>query len=156
VTQIFEGSYIMLIAGRAFILLLVLVLPIAVPLVERNLEPFLFIMGVLAVSLSQLAGKQQLRMWQLVERALSFFLKTEHLKTLPKAYGDEMTARGIILRMLKVYLFIMALVFLGTGFRPAIDRYVVHLPGAVLYWLNMVSAVVDNATLTSARSPSAR
>jgi predicted cation transporter len=56
----------------------------------------------------------------------------------------------IILRTFKVYLFIMALVFLGEGFEPLIQKYVIHLSPQLLYWINMVSAVIDNATITSA------
>jgi predicted cation transporter len=56
----------------------------------------------------------------------------------------------LAVRSLKVYLFIMALVFLGTGFNPIVDKYVSVLPKEGLYWLNMISAVVDNATLASA------
>ncbi len=63
--------------------------------------------------------------------------------------GEE-SYREVIVRALKVYLFVMALVLLGEGFKPAIDRFVIGLPSPLLYWLNMVSAVLDNATLTTA------
>jgi predicted cation transporter len=56
----------------------------------------------------------------------------------------------VFLRAGKVYLFVVALVLLGTGFQPLIDAYVIHLPTAALYWINMISAVLDNATLTAA------
>lgn len=62
----------------------------------------------------------------------------------------EETYKDVIIRALKVYLFVMALVFLGDGFKPLIDRFVLGLPSPALYWLNMVSAVLDNATLTAA------
>ena len=60
------------------------------------------------------------------------------------------TYRDVLVRALKVYLFVMALVLLGEGFKPVIDRFVVGLGAPVLYWLNTVSAVLDNATLTAA------
>ncbi len=60
------------------------------------------------------------------------------------------TYRDVVVRALKVYLFVMALVLLGDGFRPVIDRFVIGLPSAALYWINMVSAILDNATLTAA------
>lgn len=50
----------------------------------------------------------------------------------------------------KVYLFVMALVFLGQGFKPIIDAYIVKIPYQGLYWLNTVSAILDNATLAAA------
>ncbi len=56
----------------------------------------------------------------------------------------------VFLRAGKVYLFVMALVLLGTGFQPLIDKYIIHLPTAALYWINMISAILDNATLTAA------
>ncbi|MCB4792597.1 MAG: DUF1646 domain-containing protein [Elusimicrobia bacterium] len=50
----------------------------------------------------------------------------------------------------RVYIFIMALVYLGTGFKPIIDAYIITLPSPILYWINTISAVLDNATLTAA------
>jgi len=63
---------------------------------------------------------------------------------------EEETWRGIIVRALKVYLFVMALVFLGEGFHPLIDAYILKLDYRLLYWVNMISAILDNATLTAA------
>lgn len=56
----------------------------------------------------------------------------------------------IIIRALKVYLFVMALVFLGEGFEPLINEYILGLSPNLLFWANMVSEVLDNATLTAA------
>jgi len=58
--------------------------------------------------------------------------------------------RDIVLRAMKVYVFILALVCLGTAFTPIVDRYLTRLPAAGLYWINIVSAVLDNATVTAA------
>jgi predicted cation transporter len=44
----------------------------------------------------------------------------------------------------------MALIFLGTGFKPIIDAYISKLPAAGLFWLNSISAILDNATLAAA------
>jgi predicted cation transporter len=63
---------------------------------------------------------------------------------------DRETIPEIFLRAGKVYLFIMALVFLGEGFKPLILEYVIAIPSAGLYWINIVSAVLDNATLAAA------
>ena len=54
------------------------------------------------------------------------------------------------LRALKVYLFVVALVLLGAGFEPIIDRYLTHVGAAQIFWVNTSSAVLDNATLTAA------
>jgi predicted cation transporter len=56
----------------------------------------------------------------------------------------------VIIRAGKVYLFIMALVFLGEGFKPLILEYVIKIPSEGLFWANIVSAILDNATLTAA------
>lgn len=63
---------------------------------------------------------------------------------------EEESLRSVILRSLRVYLFVMALVLLGSGFQPLIDQYVLHLDSRLLYWINMISAVLDNATLAAA------
>ena len=60
------------------------------------------------------------------------------------------TILHVLLRAGKTYLFVMALVFLGSGFKPIIDNYVAHWGSSILYWANMVSAILDNATLTAA------
>jgi predicted cation transporter len=62
----------------------------------------------------------------------------------PEQLGD------VVIRALKVYIFVLALVFLGTGFTPVVDKYLVHVPAGALYWVNIVSAILDNATLTAA------
>jgi len=58
--------------------------------------------------------------------------------------------RDVFVRGLKVYVFVMALIFLGGGMSVLIERYFARIPGEGLYWVNMVSAVLDNATLTAA------
>jgi len=58
--------------------------------------------------------------------------------------------RDIFIRAFKVYLFVLALVFLGTGFTPVVDKYLAHASPNALYWINIVSAILDNATLTAA------
>jgi predicted cation transporter len=56
----------------------------------------------------------------------------------------------IILRAVRVYAFVAGLVGLSWGMRPLIDAYISRLPQSALFWLNSISAVVDNATLTAA------
>ena len=58
--------------------------------------------------------------------------------------------RDIFVRAFKVYLFVLALVFLGTGFTPVVDKYLANASPGALYWINIVSAILDNATLTAA------
>jgi predicted cation transporter len=58
--------------------------------------------------------------------------------------------KDVLIRTVKTYIFVMALVFLGTGFKPIIDAYISKLPGTGLFWLNSISAILDNATLAAA------
>jgi len=67
-----------------------------------------------------------------------------------KAEEYAETLKDVIMRAVKVYVFIMALVFLGDGFKPIILEYIAKMPSEALYWVNMVSAILDNATLTAA------
>lgn len=59
------------------------------------------------------------------------------------------TVKTVILRAVKVYLFVAALILLGEGMKPLIVWYIVHIPSWILYWINMISAILDNATLTA-------
>ena len=56
----------------------------------------------------------------------------------------------IALRAFKVYIFVMALILLGTGFKPLIDLYISKMSAPLLYWVNITSAILDNATLAAA------
>jgi len=58
--------------------------------------------------------------------------------------------KDISIRSAKVYLFVMALIFLGQGFKPIVETYVAKIPYQGLYWLNIFSAILDNATLAAA------
>lgn len=64
--------------------------------------------------------------------------------------GKAETFKDVLVRTGKVYLFVMALVFLGQGFAPVVDRYLTGFPSLGLYWINIVSAALDNATLAAA------
>jgi len=62
----------------------------------------------------------------------------------------EETFRDVFLSAAKTYLFIVALVFLGAGFEPVIDAYIPKVPAVGLFWINSLSAILDNATLAAA------
>ncbi len=67
----------------------------------------------------------------------------------PQLSAENDSWAPVLIRAGKVYIFIVGLVGLSAGLRPVVDAYVRHLPGAVLFWLNTISAVVDNATLAA-------
>ena len=66
------------------------------------------------------------------------------------AVEDSETLRDVGMRAAKVYIFVMALLLLGAGMKIIIDKYFIAIPSEVLYWVNMLSAILDNATLTAA------
>ncbi len=75
----------------------------------------------------------------------------------PEDTGESLAAEEadeklseVFIRAAKVYIFVMALIFLGAGFKPLIDTYLLKLPSQILFWANMVSAILDNATLAAA------
>jgi len=71
------------------------------------------------------------------------------------AAEEEERLSEVFMRAAKVYVFVMALIFLGAGFKPFIDAYLTKMSSQALFWVNMVSAVLDNATLAAAEiSPS--
>lgn len=86
----------------------------------------------------------------LVLSILSIFFHGRHSEQSLEAKKRDEPYSEIFLRAGKVYLFVMALVFLGQGFKPVIDTYISKLSGDVLYWINITSAILDNATLTAA------
>ncbi len=47
----------------------------------------------------------------------------------------------------KVFVFIAGLVALCDGLRPTVDAYIHHVPSGLLFWMNTVSAVLNNSTL---------
>jgi predicted cation transporter len=76
---------------------------------------------------------------------------------LPAKYGHSLKAdrhadswSEIFVRAAKVYLFVVGLVGLSWGLRPMVDEYITRIPQWALFWVNSVSAIVDNATLTAA------
>jgi predicted cation transporter len=75
----------------------------------------------------------------------------------PQDSKDSLTAeqkvesyKEILIRSAKIYLFVMGLTFLGHGFEPLINEYILGLHPMLLYWINMISAILDNATLAAA------
>jgi len=61
-----------------------------------------------------------------------------------ETYGE------VTIRAIKIFIFIFALELLGAGFKPLIDTYIINLDSRLLYFINMISAVLDNATLAAA------
>lgn len=66
------------------------------------------------------------------------------------AVNEEESYSTIIIRTAKILLFVMALELLGTSYKIVIDTYIVMLDERLLYWVNIISAILDNATLAAA------
>jgi predicted cation transporter len=100
--------------------------------------------------LSQSLGPQLLGLIVLLA-ALAFFL-TGHRETAEPALVEDQveTWSSLGWRGFKAYLFVAGLVLLGQGFAPLAEQWLLGLPAWALYWANMSSAVLDNATLAAA------
>jgi predicted cation transporter len=100
--------------------------------------------------LLKLLGKRIIPLVILLGIIPLFFTRKHEVKgpTLTEDKPEEI--KDMFIRAGKVYLFVLALVFLGAGFTPVVDKYLVHIPPAALYWVNITSAILDNATLTAA------
>jgi predicted cation transporter len=57
--------------------------------------------------------------------------------------------RTVIMRAVKVFAFVAALTLLGEGLKPLIVWFLMKVPAFALFWINIISAVLDNATLTA-------
>ncbi|MBU3180862.1 DUF1646 family protein [Clostridium psychrophilum] len=81
----------------------------------------------------------------------AWYGKEEKIDTKSVDENDIEESNNIILiRAIKIFMFIIALELLGEGFKPIIEAYIVPLDTRYLYWVNMSSAVLDNATLAAA------
>ena len=61
----------------------------------------------------------------------------------------EESLRNVIVRAIRVYMFVSALILLGKGLSPLAIWYFSKVPPIGLYWLNTISAILDNATLVA-------
>ena len=61
----------------------------------------------------------------------------------------EHSIKNISIRAGKVYLFVMALVLLGDGLKPLAEKTITRLSANALYFINSLSAILDNATLAA-------
>ncbi len=76
--------------------------------------------------------------------------KADKLAMKVEVEAEEGGLKEVIVRAVKVYAFVAALFLLGAGMEVIINKYFIQLPASILFWLNMVSAILDNATLTAA------
>ncbi len=59
------------------------------------------------------------------------------------------SVKTVVIRSFKVYIFIFALILLGAGLGPLFTLFLGMVPAWALYWINLLSSFLDNATLTA-------
>ncbi|HTT77768.1 MAG TPA: DUF1646 family protein [Candidatus Binataceae bacterium] len=59
------------------------------------------------------------------------------------------TPMTALMQGLKIYVFVAGLVLVSHAYEPMADRYIPMLATSALYWINMLSAALDNATLVA-------
>jgi len=126
--------------------------PLATIVVSVLNEDFFFLMNTLGIYIVPGVFAMGLLGAVTVGRKAKVLGKAE-LETEAAEHGISLasdTYPVIIVRALKIFLFVIALELLGAGFKPLINTYVIQLDSMLLYWINMVSAVLDNATLAAA------
>jgi len=79
-----------------------------------------------------------------------YYVKPTTGKVEKMGSNEEGSINEVIIRTLKVYAFVAALFLLGAGMEVIIFKYLTKIPDYVLFWVNMISAILDNATLTAA------
>jgi predicted cation transporter len=56
----------------------------------------------------------------------------------------------LLFRVFKIYIFVLGLLYFGQGLNPLAQAYVNAAPAWLLYWINLLSALLDNASLAAA------
>ena len=79
-----------------------------------------------------------------------YYIKGTSGKVEQMGSSEEGSVKEVLIRTLKVYAFVAALFLLGAGMEVLIFKYFTKIPDYVLFWVNMISAILDNATLTAA------
>jgi predicted cation transporter len=79
-----------------------------------------------------------------------YYIKPTKGKVEQMGSTEAGSVKEVLIRTLKVYAFVAALFLLGAGMEVLIFKYFTKIPDYVLFWVNMISAILDNATLTAA------
>ncbi len=77
------------------------------------------------------------------------FLPLASSEPLDTTDGKDPWRIVLLIRPGKVYVFIAGLVALSDGLRPVVDAYIHRLPSGLLFWMNTISAVVNNSTMAA-------
>jgi predicted cation transporter len=85
----------------------------------------------------------------LVSAAAAFCLKVQDAPKDIVPLEKSETIVSAVWRTIKVYIFVVGLILLGAGFTPLIQGFMGSISYRALFWANISSAVLDNATLTA-------
>lgn len=77
-----------------------------------------------------------------------YFARGAYYEAPPGEHVRE-TPAAILMQGLRVFGFVAGLVLISEAYAPLAQRYVPMLHPAALFWMNTVSAVLDNATLVA-------
>jgi predicted cation transporter len=121
--------------------------PLSTILVQKLTGPpynagFLFPLKTLAIYI--IPGVVALAVFGALRIGRKLNLKAEQIES---EYNE--TLRTVIMRAVKIYIFVAALILLGEGLKPLIVWYFTKIPAWALFWINSLSAILDNATLTA-------
>ena len=112
-----------------------------------DILPAIFVLGLVGAYFSVSKDKNVIEPEEeSPEEIIEPWSEAEHEPNEPEKEG----IRDVLVRAGKIFVFIIALEFLGAGFKPLIDTYVVNLDSRILYFINMLSAILDNATMAAA------
>ena len=113
----------------------------------RLLSPIVIPLVILFSALSFIIVKRVERIEKLEAETVA---KSIHVQPTIDVVEPEPGLMEVVIRAVKVYAFIAALVMLGESMEPLVDAWFKHLPPWALYILGAISSAVDNATLTAA------
>jgi len=85
----------------------------------------------------------------IVAAAATMFLPITTGKLLDEVRDVDSWRLVLLVRPGRVYVFIAGLVALSDGLRPLVDAYIHRIPTELLFWINTISAVVNNSTLAA-------
>jgi len=109
--------------------------------------PGVLFLGILGILVIEGKGKNILRKITLPHPRLR---KKNGNKPKKKGFKERVGLKEVFHRTLKIYIFVIGLVLLGAGMEVLVNKYFMQVPAMGLYWVNMLSAVLDNATLAAA------
>jgi predicted cation transporter len=129
--------------------------PLSTIVVSTMNEDFTYLLSIIGIYIIPAIIALGLFGGYYVTRNLKKNTETSGEQNIKATTSEPDSIKAVIIRAVNIFIFVVALELLGAGFKPLVETYIINLPSGLLYWINMVSAVLDNATLAAAEiSPS--